>query len=349
MDGAASGEQGTVEAYALEPPPADGDGLECAYLLDGHGGGRPITLAELHDWTPGQGTLWLHFDRKAPGTRRWLEEESGLSRVLVEALLAEETRPRFTLREEGLLSPDSFLLVLRGINLNPGAEPEDMVSLRIWANHERVISLRHRQVAAIGDIRASVEAGNYPRGPADLVVTIAQALSDHVEPVVEDLDDEVDRLEQRIAGGEDGSRAELAEVRRALVILRRYLAPQREVLRQLRRDVPPWFNSTNRARLSEIAEMTDRLVEDLDEARDRAMLVQEELSMRLSEQLNRRTYIFVLIAAIFLPLTLLTGLLGSNVNGIPGAGSDAAFAVVCLIVLVMAAVEIWLLRQLRLF
>jgi Mg2+ and Co2+ transporter CorA len=60
------------------------------------------------------------------------------------------------------------------------------------------------------------------------------------------------------------------------------------------------------------------------------LIVQEELNSRLSEQMNRAMYTLSIVAAIFLPLGLLTGLLGINVGGIPGTESPWAFLVVTL-------------------
>ena len=52
-------------------------------------------------------------------------------------------------------------------------------------------------------------------------------------------------------------------------------------------------------------------------------------------------------AAIFLPLSFLTGLLGVNLGGIPGAESSWGFAAVVGIVVVVLAVQLWFLRRRR--
>lgn len=47
-------------------------------------------------------------------------------------------------------------------------------------------------------------------------------------------------------------------------------------------------------------------------------VMQEELTEKLSEQMNKTMYILTVLAGIFLPITFVTGLLGINVGGIPG-------------------------------
>jgi Mg2+ and Co2+ transporter CorA len=88
------------------------------------GSGQRLDWEQVKRWTPAQGILWLHLDFKNERVKKWLFEESGIDAVSCEALLAEETRPRV------VASSHSLLLILRGVNCNPGADPEDMVCNR---------------------------------------------------------------------------------------------------------------------------------------------------------------------------------------------------------------------------
>jgi zinc transporter len=87
-----------------------------------------------------------------------------------------------------------------------------------------------------------------------------------------------------------------------------------------------------------------RFVEDLDSARERAAVAQEELLGRLSEQMDKRMYLLSLVAAIFLPLGFLTGLLGINVGGIPGAEYHWGFTLVTLMIVILVVVQVVLFR-----
>ena len=67
------------------------------------------------------------------------------------------------------------------------------------------------------------------------------------------------------------------------------------------------------------------MVEEVDEAANRAQILHDELANSLSEKLNKSMYKLSLITVIFMPLTFITGLFGMNVGGIPGSDSPAAF------------------------
>ena len=98
-------------------------------------------------------------------------------------------------------------------------------------------------------------------------------------------------------------------------------------------------------RLREIGDRTTRYVEDLDAIRDRATVTQEELNSSLTEQMNKTMYVLSIVAGIFLPLGLLTGLLGINVGGIPGTENEWAFTVFCVLLLIIAGLQVWLFRH----
>ena len=140
-------------------------------------------------------------------------------------------------------------------------------------------------------------------------------------------------------------RQKIAEIRRAVISMRRYLAPQRDVMARLYSEKVDWLNEMERMHIREISDRTTRYVEDLDAIRDRATVTQEELNSRLAEQMNKTMYILSIVAGIFLPLGLLTGLLGINVGGIPGTESKWAFTIFCILLLGIAGVQVWLFKR----
>ena len=147
-------------------------GLVAAYLLDGKGGGRLLDWQALGEWRPDDGFLWVHLDRRAKESRRWLREESGIAPAICETLLSEEgMRPRCRTIAE------NALVILRGVNLNPGANPDDMVAIRLWIEPHRAISLRHRRVMAIQELRNNIEAGQGPCNAGDFLADTASKLA----------------------------------------------------------------------------------------------------------------------------------------------------------------------------
>ena len=105
------------------------------------------------------------------------------------------------------------------------------------------------------------------------------------------------------------------------------------------------FSPNTRVELREVADRVTRMTEEIDAARERAMVLQDQLADQRAEEMNRNMMILSVVAAIFLPLGFLTGLLGINVGGMPGADSAAAFWVVVVICMVVAAALLFLFRR----
>ncbi|MDA0745687.1 MAG: zinc transporter ZntB [bacterium] len=306
------------------------------------GSGQHIDREQIKTWDPSQGILWLHLDYADEGAKKWLFEESGIDAVSCEALLAEEARPRI------VSSSNSLLLILRGVNCNTRTEQDEMVSIRMWFDEHRIISMRHRRVMAIEDINKSIETGKGPDSVNDFLVMVANKLVDRMGDIISDIDDHVDELEDLVLTQESHElRSKLANLRRQTISLRRYISPQRDVLARLQSERISWINDIDRVHIREITERTAKFIDDLDSARDRAAITQEELNNRLSEQMNKTMYILSIVAAIFLPLGLITGLLGINVGGIPGTDNNFAFAFVSLFLIIFAFFQYLLFRRKR--
>ena len=302
---------------------ASPNGLIHALLLDGSGGKSDVPWKSIDEWEPEQGCLWLHLNFEDPAIQEWLNKSSGLSEIAVNALVSEETRPRSVNRG------DRLLLSLRGVNLAPGEDPDDMISLRIWTDGHRVISTRRRKLVSIRDVVGELNARQGPKDATELLVACIDRIVWRMNETIEGLEDRVLAFEDSILSGEtEGIRLKISQLRRQSISIRRYLAPQREAMNRLINENLTWLDELNRLRLREINDRMIRYIEEIDEVRDRAALAQEELLTRVSEQMNKRSYIFTIVATIFLPLGFFTGLMGINVGGMPGVEDDSAFWIV---------------------
>lgn len=311
-----------------------------SYLLDGKGRGITLNIGALDQWTVDAGKLWLHLDVSDPGSYRWLTRESGLPDGAIDALLAEETRPRSAVSEHGLL------VILRGVNTNPGEDPEDMVSVRVWVDADRVISSQRRQLLSIQDLAEALDAARGPVRPGELLAVLVERLADRIGGFVDAIDNKLDDTEDAAGGGDwSAVRPRLAALRRQIAAVRRFLAPQRDALDRLNRQAVPFLDEADTLSLRQEADRITRYLEDLDLARERAVVLQEELLSQIAQQQNSRMYVLSVVAAVFLPLTFVTGLLGMNVGGLPGIDSPWGFLGSLLIMLVTGGALLMFFRR----
>lgn len=291
-----------------------------SYRLSPDGRGTPLDAEAVRRWTPSDGPLWVHIDVADAGSCEWLTRDTGFADEVVETLLADETRPRSAVIDDGLL------MVLRGVNTNPGEDPEDMVSVRVWADQDRVVTTRRRRLLSVVDISERLMAGQGPATPGSLLSMLVERLADRIGSFVDSIESRLDTAEDEF--GTDAVkdlRPRLAALRRQIAAVRRFLAPQRDALDRLNRQPVSFLQESEAHAFRQEADRITRYLEDLDLARERAVVLQEEILSDIAQQQNSRMYVLSVVAAVFLPLTFVTGLLGMNVGGLPGIDSPFGF------------------------
>ena len=161
--------------------------------------------------------------------------------------------------------------------------------------------------------------------------------------VFDELQEKIAVLEEHLLSERTMDRVDLADIRRQLIVSRRYLAPQRDLFSRLANEKIGWLEADDLRRLQEIADRLGRWLEDLDSSIARTSLLADEMNALLTEAMTRRTYIMSIMAMVFLPATFLTGLFGVNLGGIPGGQSETGFLMfVSTLVTLIVCLALWL-------
>ncbi|MEZ5680614.1 MAG: zinc transporter ZntB [Erythrobacter sp.] len=313
-------------------------------VLDGRGGGRPISWEESQGWKPSaEGeVLWLHICRNRPGVQQWLEEGLGVPEPTAELLTSDQNRPR------AFRDGDTLVGTLRGINFNPGAEPEDMISMQLWSDGHRLVTLRRHPLQTPREVLAMIDRGHGPPDAGATITLLAELLITRMSQSIVDMNQVLDELEDADQERDpEGMLRRISTIRRNCLGLKRHMAPQHEALEQISRDSPSWFEEEDRREIAESIARLRRYLDDIDISKESAVVLQDELRARSLSSSEHATYMLTIVAGIFLPLSFLTGLLGINVGGMPGMDDpDAFWAVVALCGLLFVALIV-VFRRLR--
>lgn len=279
---------------------------------------------------------WYHCQRDAAGVRDWLEAQA-LPAAIIDSLLADDTRPRFE-----QFNHDCFLMILRCINLNEGSAPDDMLSLRILWYKGALISTRKLSSRAVSNLIKQLENGTGPNNLPALLLAMSNGISDIISDFLAPVETRIDDLENE----SQVDVKDLNALHSRLLRLRRYLKPQRYVFDDLlHANLPALSSQKNHFKNS--LDTIARLNESIEFYIDQINLYLANVSQQQAEMMNRNTYLFSVIAGIFLPAGFFTGLLGVNIGGIPGVENPVAFTVFCIGLLVVVALEVMILKKLR--
>jgi zinc transporter len=158
--------------------------------------------------------------------------------------------------------------------------------------------------------------------------------------------EELDEIEERIVRDYwDSERQQLNEPRRRLVLIHREMASVASLFRHLEHqhhlDLPiPVADMAARLSSRSVA-----LNHDGEQLAGQARLLQDELMAKLTAQSNQLLYFLSLMTAVLLPMSIISGLMGMNVGGIPMSESPHGFWIVSLIALCLAVLVLVVLRR----
>ncbi len=309
-----------------------------AYDIDDHGHAHIVS----EGWPrakPPMAYRWLHFDRTDPAFEVWATEH--LPRSAAKALLQAETRPHCDPVHGGMI------LNLRGVNLNAGADAEDMVSIRLWVFEGLIVSARRHKVFALDAIRDEIDSGKAPRDIAAFLAALAFGLTKRIEAVSLALAEDTDEAEDRAFDEQTAPPENIPALRQTTIKLRRFVRPQAEALHALGSGTVWPLDETAKQHLQETMNRNKRTIEELDATNDRLAAIQDHEDAKAALALGRNTYVLSIVAGVFLPLGFLTGLFGINVGGMPLVDSQAGFAIVAAGCVAIGALVLLLFRVLR--
>ncbi len=301
-------------------------GLVCAFHIKEGDTVQELTFDEvkkINQKPEGPGWYWIHMDCDDQPTRDWLHNYKGMLQSVGTALGSTRSRPRCTLFERGILT------ILRGINTNPGSDPEDMLSIRIWMNDKIVITTRREKLMAIDKIKKDFMKNQGPKTPSALFMELGESLVERMTDTIEGIDVKLEKLEDtKKLLDLSGKRSELFKIRSSAIMLLRYITPQRGALDILSTSETEFFDREEFGRLRIMLNSTHSNIEELTSIKERAMALDDAILGVENERMNKAMYLLAIVTALFLPLSLFTGLLGINVGGMPGEDWSPAFWIV---------------------
>lgn len=322
-----------VRRIPIELP--DHRGLICGFLLRPHTPAQPLewdTLAAAFDTI--DGIVWLHFNLVDTRACSWISTCDRIPEVARELLL--ETSPHIQLE----VINNGFVSVLGDLHYefdthknNHGLgqmyfDADSQGLLRMYVDRRCLISARERPLKAVDRLRRDLLQGAEIETSLDLMVHFIQYLTEMFGNVIADLREVVDDMEDQILKGNfQEMRGDLGRLRRSLASLRRHVNGNRHALsHHLVPRLPSWCQENDVLELRRDLERLDAVAQNLELVQERARLLQEEMAGQLQETVNRNLYVLSIVTTIFLPVTLITGIFGMNVGGMPWTQEQLGFS-----------------------
>ena len=218
-----------------------------------------------------------------------------------------------------------------------------------FAARNLLVTTRLHPLKSADELRLQMRAGATTTSGFELAARLLDIRTTRLKNLVIEMVAQLDEVEDELlAGNIKQQRRQLGRVRRLCARLRRQFSPERSDMSRLMHRLTGKWPEPDYEAMHSSTEALGFALEEIAELYERAKLLQEELAARLAENTGRNLYVLSILTAVLLPMTLVTGIFGMNVAGLPGMHSAHAFAWVMVLIVASGALTLAILFWRRL-
>jgi zinc transporter len=295
-------------------------GVVFSWAMPSEGSGYEIPLFEISDTLNNPNiSVWLHLNLSNSQIQRWLEDTPLVPERVVEMIKEGVNLSRME-RIEKL--DDCLLMVMNDFQQEFGEESGDSSLGTLWAivRPRLMISLRNNPLRTTDHLRSDLRSGLLnPGSIIEMFHELLDLRAEHLRTLLVHLSQDMDDLEENLLKGREFPEHEnLGRIRIQCSRLRRHFSPELIALHRLLKRLPYWFSEEDKNRLNDDLDLLSYLVQELSNLYDRAKVLQDEQAAHVAEFNAKNLQVLSVMTVIFLPMTLLTGIMGMNMEDLPG-------------------------------
>jgi magnesium transporter len=237
--------------------------------------------------------------------------------------------------------PGYLYLVLHGIDLAKGRTQFSTRDVDFFLGRNYLVTVHDGESQSIGRLRELCDQHEriLSEGVVALLHRIVDSMVDHYRPAIQEFEIRLDKLEDLAFKGQEHIVRQIIKLKRELGLLRRVILPQRDVIGRLARRE---FTAISDEMAYRFRDVYDHMARYADEAwlfQERVTGIHEVNLAAVSNRLNQVMKVLTVMSTIFLPLTVLTGMWGMNIDlpHFPGNETSQFWWVTGVMVLLIAA------------
>jgi magnesium transporter len=312
-----------------------------------HRGGRTETFDRLDSaWLlPDSGAaIWADIAEPTEQDGAILRDQFGLHELPVEAAFQRETQPKVE-------SYGKYLyIVLHGINFQAAEHTFETVETDFFLAPNFLVTIHDGQRRSIKSTAELCSRAEYVlgEGTTALLHRIVDTMVDAYRPEVDELEERLDEIEKQVIEHPDESlTGDILAIKRDITALRRIVIPQRDVVGRLSRREFDLINQEMSYRFRDVFDQLAHFADDAVVFHDRVTGIFDAYLASVSNRLASVSTVLAVIAALFGPLTVITGLFGMNVP-LPtlfGNPQYQFWEIIGMMVVSSAALFVWFRRS----
>lgn len=241
-------------------------------------------------------------------TLRELGAQFGLHELALEDVLNSGQRPKLEVDE------DRIFLILTLPSYRDGAVESTQISF--FAGHDYIVCFCPLQEDPFEPVRKRLRGSMNrlrSRGIDYLLYALADLVVDAAFPLLEAISERIEVIEDALLESPDAETlTDIHSLRRDLLLLRRGLWPQRDVIGLLIRGEVELIDEQTRPYLRDCYDHSTQIIDLLENFRELSSGLLDVYLSSITQRTNEIMRVLTLIATIFIPLTFIVGVYGMN-------------------------------------
>ena len=294
------------------------------------------------------GLTWLNIEEPTEAETAWLAEHQDFHPLDLEDVLSRRRQrskideyddyvflvlhfPRFDKRTGRLQATELNVFIGPGLLITIPKEPLKPISA-LWSRCEQ---------------RDDARFDFMSKGSGFLLYEIVDQMFDYCFPILDKIGFKLDTLEDAIFEGQSNELVrDISNVKQEIINYRKIIKPQRPTLRMLERAVQRYAPDDLEIYFDDIVDKNERIWDSLENYKEVADALEATNESVITHRLNAMLALLTIISAVILPLTLITGFYGMNIDGLPFARNGiASFIMLVVVMVVLAGGVLWYFRR----
>jgi magnesium transporter len=267
------------------------------------------------------GLTWLNVEAPTELETEWLAENYAFHPLDLEDVVSRRRQrpkidsyddyvfivlhfPRFDKRSGRLQAAELNLFIADDLLIMLPKEPLKPLSA-LWARCETREDAREEHMS---------------KGPGYLLYEIVDAMYDYCFPILDKVAFKLDALEDAIFEGRGPSEElvrDISNVKQEIINFRKIIKPQRPTLRLLERSIERFTPSDLEIYFDDTVDKNERIWDSLENYKEVSEALDSTNESVITHHLNDLIRILTMLSATLLPLTLITGFYGMNIDALP--------------------------------
>jgi len=261
-----------------------------------------------------QGLLWLDLTAEPPEKCvPILRDTFHFHPLAIEDALEESHAPKINDWEEYV-----YLVLHAARVVEQSSATLGHVELDIFVGKNYMVTHHAEPIAAVDHVwdTSHHDSRYVKKGAAYLLYRLSDELTAEYMPIVDSMDDAIDRIEDEVFDNPTPRMLEqIFKLKRGLLVLRRIIMPQREIMNKLGRGDYDVIDQNQRVFFRDVYDQLVRLHDIIDSMRDLVSGTLDTYLSVINNRMNDTMKTLTLITTLFMPLSFVVGFFGMNFFG----------------------------------